>query len=393
MKPVAHARVGDQDTAAASEAQQSAGTTVFARDRVHSTAGAPSEDVASILRPRRVAPSRILICRPNARLGNTLLLTPLVQEIEATFPGAELDILTACPSAEEIFREFSCVRTVYRLPRRGARHPLRQLLTLLRASRTRYDLVLDPCPKSWSSRFTMRLLRAQLKLGFSSPQKTRGTGINVPIEQAPVHMAAYPVHLLRYGMSAFKDETESAPVPKLSIGLTAGEMGFGRRKLRQLMHAPDSTPVLAVATRATGAKEFPILWWRQMLRQVAAEMPHVRVLEILAATGGARLPECPGYFSTRIRRLAAVINAADCFVSADSGLMHLGAATTTTTLGLFKITEPSVYAPYGGLNRALSVDDRAPPRVAEEIVQLLCETRRPNTHASRSGHVGHTTPP
>ena len=30
---------------------------------------------------------RVLICRPNHRLGNMLLITPLVQEVERTFPN------------------------------------------------------------------------------------------------------------------------------------------------------------------------------------------------------------------------------------------------------------------------------------------------------------------
>ena len=348
--------------------------TIYARERVKAAVGASTEELSSALRPHR-APSRILICRPNARLGNTLLLTPLVQEIEAAFPGAELDILTACPSAEEIFREFSCVRTIYRLPYPGACHPLRHLLMLLRASRIRYDLVVDPCPKSWSSRFTMRLLHSRLKLGFISPQKRYGTYLGIPIENASAHTAMYPVQLFRRGMGSLRGDTESAPVPRLSIALTADESSLGRRKLHHLTHAPGSTPILAVATRATGAKQLPISWWRQLLAMVEAELPNLAVIEILAATGEALLPERPGYFSTRIRRLAAVLNAADCFVSADSGLMHLGAATNTTTLGLFKITEPSKYAPYGGLNRAFVVDDEALPRVANEIVHLMRKTR------------------
>ncbi len=337
----------------------------------HCYRGAPGEAVETTSRALRVAPSRILICRPNARLGNALLLTPLIEEIETILPGAEVDILTACPAAEEIFREFSCVRTVYRLPKLGARHPLRHLLTLMRASRTRYDLIVDPCPKSWSSRFATRLLYGKFKLGFSSRQKARGCSVSIPIEQAPTHMAAYPVHLIRQGICGNRPVTSPASVPRLTIRLTAQERGFGRRKLRQLVRTDDSRPVLAVATQATGAKELSPSWWRAMLCRVQAEMPCFQVVEILSENGLPRLPEYPGYFSTRIRRVAAVINAADCFVSADSGLMHLGAATNTAVVGLFKVTQPSVYGPYGGGNRAFRADEAALPALGAEIVQRL----------------------
>ena len=33
--------------------------------------------------------SKILICRPNQRLGNLLLITPLIQEIEPVSPNAK----------------------------------------------------------------------------------------------------------------------------------------------------------------------------------------------------------------------------------------------------------------------------------------------------------------
>jgi ADP-heptose:LPS heptosyltransferase len=51
--------------------------------------------------------------------------------------------------------------------------------------------------------------------------------------------------------------------------------------------------------------------------------------------------------------------------------MHLGAATKTTTLGLFKVTDPAVYAPYGGGDAAIHVNDRPPEVVAREIARVF----------------------
>jgi ADP-heptose:LPS heptosyltransferase len=55
-----------------------------------------------------------------------------------------------------------------------------------------------------------------------------------------------------------------------------------------------------------------------------------------------------------VRRLAAVVANMDGFISADCGVMHLAAATGTPVLGLFAVTDPAAYAPYGGANAALS---------------------------------------
>jgi hypothetical protein len=51
--------------------------------------------------------------------------------------------------------------------------------------------------------------------------------------------------------------------------------------------------------------------------------------------------------------------------------MHLSAATDATTVGLFKVTEPRLYAPRRGASCALTASDGAPELVAEHVAQLL----------------------
>src|SRR5215469_11258347 len=190
-----------------------------------SAAGSPAQ---------RYASATILICRPNTRLGNTLLMTPLVEEIEATLPAARVEILTACPSAPEVFREFPSVRRVHLLPFRGVRHPLRHLLTLLGVRRVRYDILIDPDPRSWTSRFLTRHLAARLKLGFASGHKTDGIDVSVPYESAPPHMGDYPVYLLRRGLLGLDEDATRAEYPKLSLRLTEAERLAGREELERI---------------------------------------------------------------------------------------------------------------------------------------------------------------
>lgn len=310
-------------------------------------------------------------------------MTPLLEEIEATLPAARVEILTACPAAHEVFREFPSVARVHQLPFRGVRHPLRHLLTLLRVRRTDYDVLIDPCPKSWTSRFLTRRLAARLKLGFLSGHKRSGIDVSVPFEGAPPHMGAYPVYLLRRGLLELDEALARADTPKLSIRLTATERRAAREEIDRLFGADRSGPVVAVAAHATGAKRFPVDWWRRMLASLNTRLPAARVIEIRPPSGVAALPELPAYYSRRVRQVAAVLDAADCFVCADSGLMHLGAATDTITVGLFKVTEPRLYAPRRGASCALTASDSAPELVAERIAELLsggASSREP--HAS-----------
>lgn len=297
-------------------------------------------------------------------------MTPLLEEIEATLPSARVEILTACPAAHEVFREFPSVARVHQLPFRGVRHPLKHLLTLLRVRRTHYDILIDPCPRSWTSRFLTRHLPARLKLGFTSGHKTQGTDVSIPFEGAPAHMGAYPVYLLRRGLLELDEDRACAETPKLGIRLTEPERRAGKEEIRRLGPG-HSGPVVAVAAHATGAKRFSVEWWRRMIAALRTRLPAARVLEIRPPNGVAALPELPAYFSRRVREVAAVLAAADCFVCADSGLMHLGAATDTITVGLFKVTEPRLYAPRRGASCAITASDGAPELVAERIAQLL----------------------
>jgi heptosyltransferase III len=333
----------------------------------------PSPRAPSLARTGLGASATILICRPNTRLGNTLLMTPLLEEIEATLPSARVEILTACPAAHEVFREFPSVRRVHELPFRGVRHPLRHLLTLLRVRRVRYDILIDPCPRSWTSGFLTRTLAARRKLGFASARKGKGTDVSVPFQGAPAHMGAYPVYLLRRGILELDENLSRADSPKLSIRLTEAERQVGREEIRRRLGARHSGPVLAVAAHATGAKRFSVEWWRRMIASLRTRVPAVLVLEIRPPNGAAALPELPAYHSRRVRQVAAVLEAADGFVCADSGLMHLGAATDTITVGLFKVTEPRLYAPRRGASCALTASDSAPELVAERIAQLLSD--------------------
>ncbi len=320
---------------------------------------------------RQEACASILICRPNTRLGNTLLMTPLVEELETALPGARVEILTACPAAHEIFRQFPNVRRVHQLPFRGVRHPLRHLLTVLRVRRTRYDVIVDPCPRSWTSRFLTRLLAARTKVGFTSGSKREGIDIGIPFQGAPPHMGAYPVYLLRRALLRREERAVAEEFPALNLRLTESERRFGREELERLTSRGATGPVVAVATHATGPKRFEVSWWRRMIERLRELVPAAQVIEIRPPSGVAALPELPAYFSRRVRQVAAVIEAASCFVCADSGLMHLAAATDTVTVGLFKVTEPRLYAPRRGASCAVTASDSAPERVAERIAGLL----------------------
>jgi ADP-heptose:LPS heptosyltransferase len=60
--------------------------------------------------------NKILICRPNPRLENQLLITPLLQEVITTFPECEIDLFVNGLSPI-IFKNYTNVNRIIQLPR------------------------------------------------------------------------------------------------------------------------------------------------------------------------------------------------------------------------------------------------------------------------------------
>ena len=163
----------------------------------------------------RVGVFRVLVCRTSHSLGNTLFMTPLLQEIEAQWPGAEVDLITRYASAAQIFSNYASVRRVFALPRRFLRHPVQWLKIIHEMRQVRYDVVIDTDVRSKTGRQLLRLANAHRKLGFSG---RRGLSTEVDVLQAPKHAAQFPVYLLRQGLDVGNEN-----YPLMSLRLTTAE--------------------------------------------------------------------------------------------------------------------------------------------------------------------------
>lgn len=313
---------------------------------------------------------RILICRPNHRLGNTILLTPLISELERHYKGAEIDVIAEGDIAREVFASFFSVRNVYCLPRRGFKHPVPFLRLIRRVRATHYDLVVDPCVGSGFSRTLTRLLRGRYKLGFSDDPKRDGLTHAAPTEVAGQHMAKRPVNLLRWALAL--ETTRQDEAPALDIRLTDAEVANGRHAVRQLLaesHQTTSPPVVGVFANATGDKRYPMSWWQEFIDNFKLLCPTASILELIPMHGRSMLgAEWPAYYSSDIRRMGAVMAGVDLMITADCGVMHLAVASRTPTIGMFCVTDAAVYAPYGQDNHPLRTSGLTARQVACQVV-------------------------
>ncbi|MGH8191643.1 MAG: glycosyltransferase family 9 protein [Rhodanobacteraceae bacterium] len=340
---------------------------------------ADSQSIASV--PGQTI-HRILICRPNHRLGNLLLLTPLLKELQQILPDAEVDIVLAGKDGAGLFRTFRNVGHIYTLSRRMVRHPLQTARIAAQLRRAHYDLVIDPCEGSQSSRWLIAIAHAAQVIG--APGDTPGADAR----QAPTHMAKWPVYLLRRALAA-----PDADYPLLDIQLTPAEQQRGQQILHVLTSAGTSLPrVIGVFAEARGAKRYPEAWWLRCIEVLRTQVPDARIVEIAPPDGHSRLSaRFPNFFSPDIREVASVISPMMGFLSADCGVMHLACASGVPTFGLFSATDIAKYTPYGHGGCAIDTNGQSPEQVAQRVAAAM-QTIQANGTAATPDPARGTSP-
>ncbi len=310
---------------------------------------------------------RILLCRATKTLGETLLLAPLLCELELRFPGAEVELVTRCVAATELFVGYPRLRRVHALPQPMFGAPLRLWRILRRLRAQRFDLAIDPYVLSHSDRLLVMLARSRLSLGFDSERKHGHLTHPAGVPQTPQHAAQLPVYLLRHALGV----AAAAEYPLLDLRLTAAERSAGADALTAVLTQAGSTRrALGVYAHASGVKRFERAWWADFLRVLQARFPQHAIVEILPMFGRSLLgDDHPGFYATNLRQLAGVLSQLDLFVSGDCGVMHLASASGARTAGIFVATDISGWNVYGPGRLTLDARGRAAADVAEEVAR------------------------
>ncbi|HEY2396001.1 MAG TPA: glycosyltransferase family 9 protein [Rudaea sp.] len=311
---------------------------------------------------------RILVCRPNHRLGNTLLLTPLIVELGRTFHDAKVDVVVGGCAGPEVFRDFQNIADVVCLPRHMAKHPIYVVRALLKLRRNRYDLAIDPCEASQSARLLLAAAKATHAIGISTSESCRDGRL------APIHVAQLPVFLLRDALSRSGHKGNNE-YPGLTLSLSVAERGAARARLYAIIdgRGPTHSPLtIGIFASATGSKRHDSAWWSQFLAEIRSQRSDYAFVEVASERGHAHLRgELPSFSSTSIREVAAFISNMTCFISADCGVMHLAVASGAPTIGLFLASDPKRYAPYGQHNHGILSIGKTPQEVAQVVISTI----------------------
>lgn len=311
-----------------------------------------------------VSVDRILIIRPNHRLGNQLLITPLLQEISETFPSAQVDLLVKGRLGPTIFKNYTNVRNIIQLPARPFSDIIKYLGGWIKIRKNQYDLVVNAVHHSSSGRIATKFANAKYRWFGDSKETIKAA------HSDHEHAAKEPVYSFREFLMALGFRNSEKAIATLNIKLNPSEIQQGREILDGLVSSDKKT--IGIFTYATGAKCHSQEWWEEFYGKLKNELSDYNILEILPAENVSQISfKAPSFYSRDIRQIAAVIANISIFIGADSGMMHLAVSSQTPTIGLFNVTNPIIFGPYGNGGLAIDTNTVSIDKCIETIKGIL----------------------
>jgi ADP-heptose:LPS heptosyltransferase len=303
---------------------------------------------------------RVLICRPNHRLGNLLLTTPLVQEITNTFPNAKIDLFIKGGAGSLIFRNYRNIDTLIQLPKKPFKDLLKYIHGWLHIQKTRYDIVINVVANSSSGRLSTKYANAKFRC-FGDIDSTILT-----LYPDADHMAKFPVYSFREFLTQLGFPKNENAVASMNLELSASEISEGKKLLSDIVKNDRKT--IALFTYATGDKCYSEAWWQEFYTKLKTVYPDYNIIEVLPVENISQLAfSIPSFYSKDVREIGSFITNTDLFIGADSGMMHLASASQAPTVGLFKITNAKIYAPYNHNSLAIDTSEKS----IDECIEII----------------------
>ncbi len=307
---------------------------------------------------------RILICRSNHRLGNLLLLSPLVQELESTFPYSKIDLLVNQSCVRQLYLNYSSIDRILEFPQKPFKNLITYIRVFLRLKSRHYDLAINAVESSSSGRIFTVFSSAKYKFVKND------TSAKETLNQETKHVAKQSVLSLRYFLKTCDIQTLNDTPYNLDLKLTNSELMNGGNLVYNIVQNTFAT--MCLFTNATGAKCYSEKWWLKLYSRLQISFPDVNIIEVLPKEKISKIEfKAPTFYSTDIRELGSFIANTDIFIGADSGVMHLASASYTPTIGLFSITDIEKYKPYNEGSISIKTEGQEVDQIINYVTSML----------------------
>ncbi len=299
------------------------------------------------------APEKILILRLSS-IGDLVLVSPLLRNLQRRFPQAVLDFAVKEEFAE-LVRYHPAVRTVHLVRKQDGWRGLWQLGNGLR--RQNYDLILD-LHRNFRTALLGRLSAAPQRLGYRKHRVRRWLYVRFKWKT----LAEIPPIVQRYVQAA-------APlgVPDDGAGTEIFWTPQHEEEATAALQAAGGKPEQSLIGLAPGAGYFTKKWPVEYFTELAAAITQKEREAVVVILGGAQDRELAenlcrknrGSFLDLTGRCsllasAAIVKRCRLLVANDSGLMHIAEAVRTPLVALFgSTTKPLGFFPQLSSSRVL----------------------------------------
>ena len=298
---------------------------------------------------QKIEIKRVLISRPNHRLGNLLLITPLVQEVVATFPECKIDLFVKGGLAPIIFQYYENINYIIELPKKPFKNLIAYFQVWIKIKKQHYDIVINVDKGSSSGRLSAQFANAKYKF-FGEVDE------NIQLKHTDYeHIAKYPVYEFRSFLTKLGFEKNENPVLSLDIKLSPTEIAEGQKIVKEIVKNDIKT--ISIFTYATDDKCYSESWWEEFYERLKTEYPNYNIIEVLPVENISQIGfKAPTFYSKDVREIGSVIANTVIFIGADSGIMHLASASRTPTVGLFSRPNLNMYSPYNNNSVAINTN-------------------------------------
>ncbi|MBO9584780.1 MAG: glycosyltransferase family 9 protein [Flavobacterium sp.] len=294
---------------------------------------------------------KVLICRPNARLGNLLLVTPLIKEVGKYFPNAEIDLFVKGGLMNVILENYPKIGQIIILPKKPFKNLYAYIKVWFTIKHKKYDMVINVDNESSSGRLAVDHSHAEFKFYGDAGNEDESKPDDYE------HIAKYPVYNFREFLKSAGVKVSTEAIMPIDLKLNSTEIEKGSKILRGKFENNKKT--IALFTYATGEKCYSESWWIDFYELLKSKYERdFNILEILPIENVSKIGfKATSFYSKDIREIGAVIANTAIFIGADSGIMHLASAVHIPVIGLFSISKLKKYEPYG--ERSMGIDTNA----------------------------------
>lgn len=290
-------------------------------------------------------PQRILV-RSTNWIGDAIMTTPAVRTIRENFPGAEITML-AQPWVAAVFGASPHVDRIIHYEKKGRHKGLAGMLRLAGVLKgCGFDMAIL-LQNAFEAAFITRVAAIPVRAGYKrdgrSPLLTHG--IRIREETRKRHQVHYYQTLLEdLGLTPGPDE--------LFLQLDAKDVTFARGYREELRPGPliGLNPGAAYGP----AKCWPAERYGELAVRIHQDTgakflvfgtaADKETIAAICAHGSDYIIDLAG--RTNLGQAMALISVCDAFVTNDSGLMHVGAATGTPLVAIFGSTDAVATGPF-----------------------------------------------